>query len=224
MRGAYSPELVINFKNSVCFVNDSITVNATQPTPVTLAASLATLAILLSHESMKEFKTGRERFVRSVGNVHGYVRGKDAKFPMLRKNLGFAVAELDKTYLFGEQSKELALTQQDEVNSVFPSPLVLLDSTAGQTVIDPIFHFPKLVEASCMSVPAFNRFRRITHHLRVPEKETCRNQAVWIPMPSFRTITSLRKMQGRWSLYLWCQQIDQLIASIGDIRKCHVIA
>ena len=44
----------------------------------------------------------------SVENFHGYVCCKDAKFPMLRKNLGHAGAEVDKTYVFGEQNKELA--------------------------------------------------------------------------------------------------------------------
>ena len=140
---------------------------------------------MISFESLEQLEAGREKFVLSVENFHGYVRGKDAKFPMLRKNLGYAVAELDKTYLFGEQNKELALTQQDEVKSVFPSHLVLLDSATGQTVIDQIFHFPKLIEASYMSIPAFRRFRRITHHLRVPEKETCWKRAVGVPVSSF---------------------------------------
>ncbi len=185
---------------------------------------------------MEELEAGRERFVLSVENFHGYVRGKDAKFSMLRKNLGYAVAELDKTYLFGEQSKELALTQQDEVKSVFPSHLVLLDSTTRQTVIDQIFHFPKLVEASYMSVPVFRQFRRITNHLRVPEKETCWKQGVGIPMSSFLEGNRARRAEKKNDkqdqndhfltqdgLCLWRQRIDQLIASIGHTRKCHVI-
>ena len=133
---------------------------------------------------MEELEAGRERFVLSVENFHGYVRGKDAKFPMLRKNLGYAVAELDKNYMFGEQNKELALTQ-DEVNFVFPSHLVLLQSSTGQILIDQIFHLPKLIEAIHMSVPAFRRLHRITHHLLIPEKETCWKQPVDIPMSSF---------------------------------------
>ncbi len=99
----------------------------------------------------------------SLESFHGYIRGKDAKFPMLRRNLGHAVAELDKTYKFGDESKQLSLAQQDEVKSVFPAHLVLVDSETGQTLSDPLFHFPKLVEISYMSIPAFRRFRRITY-------------------------------------------------------------
>ena len=78
------------FINCKCHATDS----------VTLTTSLATLAIVMSHQSMEELERGRERIVLSVENVHGYVCGEDAKFPMLRKDLGYAVAELDKTYLF----------------------------------------------------------------------------------------------------------------------------
>ena len=192
VRGAYSPELAKNFKSSVYIANDLINVNATQPTLVILTANLATLAILISHQSMEELEAGRERFVLTVENFHGYVRGKHAKFPK-----GYAVAELDKTYMFGVQTKKLALTQQDEVKSVFPSHLVLPDSVTSQTLIDQILHFSKSIEASCMSVPAFRRLRSTIHHLRVPEKGTCWKRAVWIPMSSFLEGNGARRAEKK---------------------------
>ena len=62
--------------------------------------------------------------------------GKDNSIPMLRKNKGYAVAETDKTYLFNGASHELNPTQQDEVKSVFPSHLVIVESATGQTLVD----------------------------------------------------------------------------------------
>ncbi len=36
----------------------------------------------------------------AVENFRGTVRGKDNAIPMLRKNMGYAVADTDKTYWF----------------------------------------------------------------------------------------------------------------------------
>ena len=69
---------------------------------------------------MENIERGRQTLVLAVENVHGYIRGKDAKFPMLRKNLGYSVADEENTYVFGEGVRELSLTQQDEVKSVVP--------------------------------------------------------------------------------------------------------
>ncbi len=94
---------------------------------------------------MENLERGRETLVLAVENVHGYIRGKDAKFSMLRKNLGYSVADEEKTYVFGKGVRELSLTQQDEVKSVFPTHLVLIDSSTGHTQIDQIFHMPKIM-------------------------------------------------------------------------------
>ncbi len=42
---------------------------------------------------MENLERGRETLVLAVENVHGDIRGRDAKFPLLRKNLGYSVAD-----------------------------------------------------------------------------------------------------------------------------------
>ena len=125
--------------------------DVTSRTPVALTISLACLALLPSKRSVEELDKNREVIVLTVENFHGLVRGKDAKFPILRMNLGLAVAETEKTYMFNKESLELSLTQQDEVKSVIPAHLVLLDKATDQILIDQIFHLPELHVCSIFS-------------------------------------------------------------------------
>ncbi len=74
----------------------------------------------------------REVVTLAVKSFRGTVRGKDNAIPMLKKNVGYAFAEADKTYRFDGQEQENNLMQQDEVKSVFLSHLVLLDAATGQ--------------------------------------------------------------------------------------------
>ena len=83
----------------------------TSPTPVSLVTSLASLSLLSCKESLDNLERGREIFVLTAENFHGFVGDKEAKCLMLRKNLGNAVAETDKTYLFNKKSPDLSLTQ-----------------------------------------------------------------------------------------------------------------
>ncbi len=156
--------------------------DVTSPTPVSQVTSLACLSLLSCKESLDDLERDREIYTLAVENFHGFVRGKDAKCPMLRRNLGYAVAETDKTYVFNKESRELSLTQQDEVKSVFPTQLVLLDSATGQVLIEQMFHMPKIVDLNYMSISAFRRFRRITYHFRTPKKEELWKKAVGIPL------------------------------------------
>ncbi len=74
----------------------------TRPTPVSLVTSLACLSLLSCEESFDDLEKNKEVFTLAVENYHGFVRGKDAKCPMLRKNLGYAIAETDKTCVFNK--------------------------------------------------------------------------------------------------------------------------
>ena len=159
--------------------------------------SLACLLLLSCKESLDNLERGREIFALTAENFHGFVRGKDAKCPMQRKNLGNAVAETDKTYLFNNASRELFLTQQDEVRSTFPTHLVLVDSATGKILIDQMFHVPKIVDLNYMSIPAFRRFRRITYHYRTPEKEELWKKAVGILLHSFLVRNRVRKSEKK---------------------------
>ncbi len=158
-------------KNATFTLQDTVHTNVTEPTSVSMTTSLGCLALVASRSTVENLERGRETLVLAVENVHGYFRGKDAKFPMLRKNLGYSVADEEKTYVFGKEVRELSLTQQDEVKSVFPTHLVLIDSSTVQTLIDQLFHMPKIVEICYMSVPSFKRFRLITHHYRAPARD-----------------------------------------------------
>ena len=177
----WSHELADTLKDSVYLLKDIVSIDVTSPTPVSLVTSLACFSLLSCKESLDNLERGREIFALTAANFHGFVRGKDAKCPMLRKNLGNVVAETDKTYLFNKESRELSLTQQDEVKSNFPTHLVLIDSATGQILIDQMFPVPKIVDSKFMSVTAFRRFRRLTYHYRTPEKGELWKKAVGIP-------------------------------------------
>ena len=144
-------------KDSVHIVKDFVGTDVTAPTPVSLVTSLACLSLLASRGTLEKLEKDRELLVITAENFHGYVRGKDAKCPMLRKNLGYAVAEADKTYSYSKESHELALTQQDEVKSIFPAHLVMLDAATGQTLMDQMFDMPKIVDLNYMSIPSLRR-------------------------------------------------------------------
>ncbi len=105
---------------------------------------------------------------------------------------------------FNKELRELSLTQHDEVKSVFPAHLGLLDCSTGQILIDQMFHMPKIIGKSYMSVPAFRRFRHITYHYRTPEKQELWKKAVGNPLHSF-----LDKNRGRKSEKKGGQQDDK---------------
>ncbi len=184
-------------KYSIYLLKDVVDTDATSSTLVSLVTSLACLSLLSCKESLDDLEKDREIYTLAVENFHGFVRGKDAKCPMLRRNLGYAVAETDKTYVFNTESRELSLTQQDEVKSVFPTQLVLLDSATGQVLIEQMFHMPRIVDLNYMSIAAFRRFRRITYHFRTPEKEELWKKAVGIPLHSFLTRNRVRKAEKK---------------------------
>ena len=116
-KSRWSHELADSLKDSVYLLKDVVSVDVTSPTPVSLVTSLACLSLLSCKESLDDLEKNREIFTLAVANYPGFVRGKDAKCPMLRKNLGYAVAETNKTYVYNKESRELSLTQQDEVKS-----------------------------------------------------------------------------------------------------------
>ena len=142
----WSHALTDTLKDSVHLLKDVAGTDVTSPTPVALTTTLACLSLLASKRTMESLEKNRETIALSVENFHGLVRGNDAKFPMLRKNLGYAVADTEKTYMFNKELRELSLTQQDEVKSVFPAHLVLLGCSTGQILIDQMFHMPKITK------------------------------------------------------------------------------
>ena len=91
-------------KNVFFVLEDTVHTNVSQPTPVSLTPRLGCLALVASRTSMENLERGRKTVVLAVVNFHGYIRGKDAKFPMLRKNLSYSVADEEKTYVFGERT------------------------------------------------------------------------------------------------------------------------
>ena len=143
---------------------------------------------------------------------------------MLKKNLGCSVADEDKTYVFGKEFRELSLTQHDEMKSVFPTHLVLIDSKTGHTLIDQLFHMPEIVEICYMSVPAFRRFRRITHHYRAPAKEVLWKAAAGNPVSSFLAGDRVRRADKKGEkpedndhfLTRDAKQVEPLLVSSAD--------
>ncbi len=150
-----SHELVDTLKDSVYLLKDVVTTDVTCPEPVSLVTSLARPSLLSCKESLENLERDRGIFALATEKFHGFVRGKDAKCPTLRKNVGYAVSDTDKTYSFNKESRELSLTQLDEVKSIFPTHLVLVDSSTGQVLIDQMFHVPKIVDLNYMSIPSF---------------------------------------------------------------------
>ncbi len=104
---------------------------------------------------------------------------------MLRKNIGYAVSEAGKTDRFEEGNHEMNLMQQDEVKSVFPAHLVLLDSSTGQVLADQTFHMSKLVDINYMSIPAFRRYRRIVRSYRTAATRDLWSSAAGKALTSF---------------------------------------
>ncbi len=175
--------------------SDSTLQNATEPTNVVLSCSLSVLAMLASKVTIDNLEKDREVVALAVESFRGTVRGKDNAITMLRKNIGFAVSEADKTYRFEGQDHEMNLMQQDEVRSVFPAHLVLLDSSSGQVLVDQTFHMPKLVDINYLSIAAFRRYRRIAQRYRTTATRDLWNKAVGEALASFtkgnraRTVT-----------------------------------
>ncbi len=157
----WSTKLFALLKSNVLLTEDSVHRNVTEPTKVTMNFSLGVLSMLASKGTLENLENGREIVALAVENFRCTVRGKDNAIPMLRKNTGYAVAETDKTYWYNEKSKELNLTQQDAVKSVFSSHFVIVESATGQTLVDQAFPLPKSVEIIYLSVKDFRRYRRI---------------------------------------------------------------
>ncbi len=139
-------------KSNVLLTEVSVHRNVTEPTKVTMNCSLGVLSMLASKGTLENLDNGREIVALAVEVFRVTVRGKNNAIPMLRKNMGYAVAETDKTYWYNGESHELNLTQQDEVKSVFPSHHLLVESATGQTLVDQAFHMPKSVEINDLSV------------------------------------------------------------------------
>ncbi len=162
----WSNELRKLLNANVLRSSDYTLLNATEPTDVVLSCSLSILAMLASKLTIDNLEKDREVVTLAVESFRGTVRGKDNAIPMLRKNIGYAVSEADKTYTFEGRDHEMNLMQLNEVKSVFPAHLVLLDSSSGLTLVDQTFHMPKLVDINYMSIPAFRRYRRIVRRYR----------------------------------------------------------
>ena len=158
--------------------------DATEPTKVTMNCSLGVLSMLASKGTLENLENRREVVAMAVENFRSTVRGKDNAILMLRKNMGYAVAETDKTYLYQGESHELNLTQQDEVKSVFPIHLAIVESGTGQMLVDQTFHMPKSVEINYLSVNAFRRYGKIVRHYRTAATRGLWSKAVGEPVPS----------------------------------------
>ncbi len=189
----WSNELRKLLNTNVLWSSDSTLLNATEPTDVVLSCSLGILAMLASKVTMDNLEKDREIVTLAVENFRGTVRGKDNAIPMLRKNIGYAVSEADKTYRFEGCDHDMNLMQLDEVKSVFPAHLVLLDSSSGQILVDQTFHMPILVDINYMSIPAFRRYRRTVRRYRTAATRDLWSKAAGKALTSFTTGNRTRK-------------------------------
>ncbi len=84
-KSRWSHDLADTRKDSAYMLEDVNGTDVTRPTPVSLVTSVACLSLLVCKESLEILERGREIFTLAVENFHGFVRGKDAKCPFLRK-------------------------------------------------------------------------------------------------------------------------------------------
>ncbi len=101
-KSRWSHELADSLKDAVYLLKDVIGADVTTPTPVSLVTSLACLSLLSCQEFLDDLEKNRDIFALAVENYHGFVRGKDAECPMLRKNL-ITDSETDKTHVFNKE-------------------------------------------------------------------------------------------------------------------------